>query len=54
MVNELTKLHNTLLQVETKGSSTIVLADCLRYLEKLIADERSKEQPVDHEQQKDI
>lgn len=36
MNEKLTKLFNTLCEVETKGKSTIVMSDCLRYLEQLI------------------
>ena len=32
---ELTKLYNTLLMVETKGESTKIMADCLRFVEQL-------------------
>ena len=32
---ELTKLYNTLLMVETKGDSTKIMADCLRFIEQL-------------------
>ena len=41
MSDELIKLYNTLKLVETKGDSTVTMADCLRFLEQLI--ERSKE-----------
>lgn len=36
MENELRKLYNTLLLVETKGESTKVMAECLRFTEHLI------------------
>ena len=36
MENELRKLYNTLLLVETKGESTKVMAECLRFTEQLI------------------
>ena len=32
---ELMKLYNTLLTIETKGQSTIIMADCLRFVEQL-------------------
>ena len=38
MNEKLTKLFNTLCEVETKGKSTIVMSDCLRYLEQLISE----------------
>lgn len=36
METDLKKLYNTLLLVETKGESTKVMADCIRFLEELI------------------
>ena len=33
---ELQKLYNTLLAVETKGDSTLVIADCLKFVSQLI------------------
>lgn len=42
MTDDLVKLYNTLKLVETRGDSTVTMADCLRFLEQLI--ERSKEQ----------
>ena len=47
MVEKLTPLYNTLAQIETKGESTILMGDCLKYLKKIIADEQSK--PVSNE-----
>ena len=32
---ELMKLYNTLLTIETKGQNTIIMADCLRFVEQL-------------------
>ena len=32
---ELLKLYNTLLTIETKGESTITMADCLRFVDQL-------------------
>ena len=43
MSNELTKLYNTLLGVETKGESTKLMGMCLQFLEKLIAKIESDE-----------
>lgn len=42
MVTKLTKLHNTMLLIETKGENTKIMAECLRYLEQLISDENKK------------
>lgn len=43
MTNELTKLYNTLLLIETKGENTKIMAQCLQYLEQLIVAERNKQ-----------
>ena len=43
MSNELTKLYNTLLGVETKGESTKIMGMCLQFLENLITETKSKE-----------
>lgn len=32
---EFSKLYNTMLLIETKGESTKIMADCLRYVEQL-------------------
>lgn len=37
MVNELTKLYNTMMLIETKGENTKQMAMCLNYLSQLIA-----------------
>lgn len=34
---ELAKLHNTLAIVETRGDNTKIMADCLRFIEQLVA-----------------
>ena len=36
MENELKKLYNTLLLIETKGESTKIMADCLKFTDQLI------------------
>lgn len=33
---ELTKLYNTMIIIETKGENTKVMADCLRFLDQLV------------------
>ena len=43
MVTELTKLYNTLLLIETKGENTKNMANCLRFIEQLIANEQNKQ-----------
>lgn len=44
MSEKLQRLYNTLLGVETKGKSTIIMGTCLSYLEGLIQ-EPSKPEP---------
>ena len=43
MVEELTKLYNTMMLVETKGENTKIMGNCLQYLDNLIAKARSEE-----------
>ena len=43
MSNELKKLYNTLLGVETKGESTKIMGMCLQFLENLIVKIQSDE-----------
>ena len=43
MSNELIKLYNTLMLVETKGESTKTMGTCLQFLENLIAKVQSDE-----------
>lgn len=33
---ELTKLYNTMIVIETKGENTKIMADCLRFLDQLV------------------
>ena len=43
MILELTKLYNTLSLIDTRGDNTKTMADCLRFVEQLIADEKKKQ-----------
>lgn len=43
MKNKLIALYNTLTQIETKGQSTKLMADCLKYVEELIKEETEAE-----------
>lgn len=43
MVNELTKLYNTLATIATKGEDTKTMSDCLRYTEQLITEAKQDE-----------
>jgi hypothetical protein len=47
---ELQKLYNTLLLVETKGESTIAMADCLRFTKQLIAQAKADREAKQAEQ----
>ena len=38
MKTKLMKLYNTLVTIETKGESTKIMADCLRYIEAMVVD----------------
>lgn len=40
--NDLTKLYNTLMTIEVKGPNVIVMADCLQFLAKGIAEDQAK------------
>lgn len=46
MKENLQKLYNTLALIETKGENTKIMADCLRFTEKMIceADEAAKKE----------
>lgn len=46
MVNDLSKLYNTLKMIETKGENTVYMAYCIRFLERLIAKAKSEETEV--------
>ena len=46
MVNDLSKLYNTLKIIETKGENTVYMAYCIRLLEQLIAKAKSEETEV--------
>lgn len=49
MSNELKKLYNTLLGVETKGESTKLMGMCLQFLENLIVKIQSDENKTNQE-----
>lgn len=49
MVNDLAKLYNTLKIIETKGENTVYMADCIRFLEQLIAKAKTEETEVDND-----
>ena len=51
MKAELTNLFNTLCQIETKGRNTIIMGDCLRYLEQLINKSTEIDKPVETEEE---
>ena len=43
MVENLEKLYNTLLLVETKGASTKIMGECLKFTEQLINEAKQRE-----------
>lgn len=43
MEKKLQILYNTLCAIETKGESTKIMAECLKYLEQLINDEKNNQ-----------
>ena len=47
-IEQLSRIYNTMLEIRTKGEDTLVMADCLRALEQVIA------QVVQANQQKQI
>lgn len=49
MLENLTKLYNTLMLVETKGESTKTMSDCIRFLEQMLVAERTKTSEVEGE-----
>lgn len=48
MKNKLTGLYNTMALIETKGNSTLLMADCLKFLNQCIQ-ECEQEQPETEE-----
>lgn len=42
MENNLKKLYNTMLLIETKGENTKIMAECIKFLEQLIIEEAKK------------
>ena len=42
LVEKLAKLHNTLSLIETKGENTKIMAQCLQFIEGMIAEEQVK------------
>ena len=47
MVDDLTKLYNTLLLIETRGESTKTMAPCLQFMEEMIANKQPAADPTD-------
>lgn len=43
MLENLAKLYNTMMLIETKGDSTRTMGKVLEFLEQLITDERTKQ-----------
>ena len=38
MIENLVRLKNTLMNVETKGNSTVIMADCIRFIDQMVAE----------------
>ena len=36
MVQNLVRLKNTLMNVETKGANTLIMADCIRFIDQMV------------------
>lgn len=49
MEEKLTKLYNTLCQIETKGENTKLMAMCLTYTQQLISEASAKTPPEEAE-----
>ena len=54
MVENLVRLKNTLMNVETKGNSTMIMADCIRFIDQMVeeysAKKVAKEEDVNHDE----
>lgn len=50
IINDLAKLYNTLMLINTKGEDTKHMSNCLQYLEGMIAREQAK---ASHQNQTD-
>lgn len=51
-MENLISLRNTLSLVETKGNNTLIMADCMRFLERMIAEEQAKLQEAEANEKK--
>lgn len=49
MEQKLRALYNAMLKIETKGASTLQMAECIRYTEQLIAEANAEEQKANNE-----
>ena len=45
-INQLTRIYNTLFEITTKGENTLIMADCLRAIEVLIAEIKNNPEPI--------
>lgn len=50
MEQKLRALYNAMLKIETKGASTLQMAECIRYTEQLIAEANAEEQKANNEE----
>ena len=37
-LEQLTRIYNTMLSIDTKGEATLIMADCLRALQQVVTD----------------
>ena len=51
MVDDLTKLYNTLLLIETRGESTKIMAQCLAFMEQMIMEKQSEAEQNDKDEE---
>ena len=54
MVEKLTKLHNTLSMIETKGENTKIMAECLRFIEQTISEEKQKQSSAQNKPEQEV
>ena len=46
-IDQLTRIYNTMFEIQTKGEDTLVMADCLRALEQIIISIKNNTESVE-------
>lgn len=46
-VTQLTRIYNTMFEIQTKGEDTLVMADCIRALEQIIISIKNNTESVE-------